>query len=40
MGWDAKSKIIGGIIKVIVAWIYHTVKGARKHGGFKEHFDH
>ena len=36
MGWDAKSKIIGGIIKVIVAWIYHTVKGARKHGGFKE----
>ena len=40
MGWDTKSKIIGSAIKVFVIWIYRTVKGARKHGGFKEHFDH
>ena len=40
MGWDAKSKFIGGAIKVIVTWIYRTLKGAKKHGGFGKHLDH
>ena len=40
MGWSPSALIIGSAIRGTITWIYRTLKGAKKHGGLKKHFDH